>query len=87
MHCVACGISLHNNNQAGLVCQICKQEREGNKRSRGQAVAVRYCFACGRVYHPEDTSVRHLSCVAAKGRAGIPDLSGSRFCSTLVIVV
>lgn len=62
MYCVNCGSALHSENQAGLVCQPCKQAREKKRRGEEQPICIGYCFGCGKPYHPNDTSIQHLSC-------------------------
>lgn len=62
MHCVNCGNLLSNGNQAGLVCQPCKQAQQRKRRGEEKPVAIYYCFRCGKPYHPDDASIQHLSC-------------------------
>jgi predicted amidophosphoribosyltransferase len=67
MYCVNCGSFLHSTNQAGLVCQACKQEREQHPRVEKEPIAICYCFRCGKPYHPHDTSIQHTSCLGVSG--------------------
>ncbi len=65
MYCVLCGIFLRENNQAGIVCQGCKQEHRARekryrRRNGGLPICVRYCFRCGKPYTPDGPSIRHL---------------------------
>src|SRR5690242_4902968 len=62
MYCVTCGNLLQSENQAGIVCQPCKQARAKKRRSEAQPVSIRYCFHCGRTYQPHDTSIQHRCC-------------------------
>lgn len=62
MHCVICGVFLNDENQAGLNCLGCKQEREVDRKAREQVISVNYCYRCGRPYHPDDMSIQHESC-------------------------
>jgi len=61
MYCVLCGALLHADNQRGLVCRVCKQEREA-KNTRGTVIHVQYCSSCGQPYHPTDASIQHEHC-------------------------
>ena len=74
MHCVNCGSSLHGENQAGLICQPCKQERGKSRKSWEQPIYIQYCFRCGRLYHPHDTSIQHLFCPGEEIRLSISSL-------------
>lgn len=65
MYCVTCGDFLHRENQAGLVCQICKRTQEKRRRGERQPVAIRYCFRCGESYQPSDASIQHRFCQPA----------------------
>jgi Zn ribbon nucleic-acid-binding protein len=62
MHCVLCGISLTDENGAGLVCKTCKPDPRMDKKAWERVITVVYCFKCGQPYRPLDKSVRHRSC-------------------------
>ena len=64
MHCVLCGNPLQSGNQAGLVCQFCKLVREKRHKNDEQPLVIRYCFRCGKPYHPRDSSIQHPLCGA-----------------------
>ncbi len=66
MYCVNCGSLLYCENQAGLVCQPCKQARGKKHRGEEQPLAIRYCFRCGKSYQPHDSSIQHLFCPSEK---------------------
>jgi hypothetical protein len=63
MYCVCCGTLLTEENRAGIVCLLCKQDhRIRCAHHWGQPITVRYCSHCGRPYTPSDDSVAHLPC-------------------------
>jgi hypothetical protein len=62
MYCVICGQLLQEQNQEGIICRACKQERRERRKDAEQIIRVHYCFSCGSPYHPTDTSIQHLSC-------------------------
>ena len=64
MYCVNCGSLLQSDNRAGLVCQPCRQVREKKRRNDERPLVIRYCFRCGKPYHPRDTSIQHPFCGA-----------------------
>ena len=66
MYCVLCGKLLYNGNQAGLVCQPCREAREKKKRrNEEQPISIRYCYRCGASYRPSDASIQHRFCSTA----------------------
>ena len=71
MHCVLCGNPLQNGNQAGLVCQLCKLARTTRRRHDEQALVIRYCFRCGKPYHPRDSSIQHPLCGAEQAASNL----------------
>jgi hypothetical protein len=63
MYCVCCGSPLTEANQAGIVCQACKQCQQARRCHHwGLPITVRYCSRCGHSYSPPDASLTHLSC-------------------------
>lgn len=70
MYCVNCGVLLYGNNQAGLVCQPCREAREKKRRGDDQPVSIRYCFRCGVSYRPRDASIQHTFYCVGKMKQG-----------------
>lgn len=62
MYCVTCGSLLRSENQAGIVCHLCKQARAEKRRREKRPISIRYCFRCGQSYQPHDTSIQHRFC-------------------------
>jgi NMD protein affecting ribosome stability and mRNA decay len=71
MYCILCGTLLQADNQRGLVCRVCKQERE-EKKTRETVIHVQYCYSCGYPYHPNDASIRHESCMEVPASNTLP---------------
>lgn len=67
MYCVMCGMLLHAANQEGILCRDCKRGHQGNRGTRDTAICVNYCYTCGMLYHPHDTSIQHTSCAVVPG--------------------
>jgi NMD protein affecting ribosome stability and mRNA decay len=65
MYCVNCGTLLDGTNQAGLVCQPCREAREKKRKRDEQPVSIRYCYRCGASYRPSDASIQHRFCSTA----------------------
>ena len=63
MYCVICGRQLTYRNQHGIVCHCCHAARITSKRLLKETISVNYCYTCGELYAPRDTSIQHRACV------------------------